>query len=219
MDIRSKHLSSEDRGVICAENIRGRSQRLIGRLIGRPASTICRELARGRQEDGSYCPQAARQAYDARRRRCRRKRKLAEGGDLYRFVHGKLVHLHWSPELEVEGCVVLSHVIGTRLPSIQTAEELFLVFDPLVLKSSPIRDALHLVDLVLAGDGSVSSSDLHDQSGMDQRRFNPAARMIVAEIGEGRVSRPYSPDYPARYFTMAAEDRVALKWLGKQLTG
>jgi IS30 family transposase len=83
---------------MCAENIRGYSQRLIGRLIGRPASTICRELARGRQEDGSYCPQAARRVYEARRRRCRRKRKLAEGGDLYRFVHGNFVHLHWSPE-------------------------------------------------------------------------------------------------------------------------
>jgi IS30 family transposase len=79
MGIRSKHLSSEDRGVIFAENIRGSSQRLIGQLLHRPASTICRELARGRQEDGCYCPQAARQAYDARRARCRRKRKLVEG--------------------------------------------------------------------------------------------------------------------------------------------
>jgi IS30 family transposase len=96
MDIRSKHLSSEERGVICAEKIRGSSQRLIGQLLHLPASRICRELARGRQENGSYCPQAARQAYEARRRRCRR--KLAKGGDLYRFVHGKLVHLHWSPE-------------------------------------------------------------------------------------------------------------------------
>nr|WP_083906646.1 helix-turn-helix domain-containing protein [Octadecabacter arcticus] len=71
MDIRSKHLSSEDRGVILAEHNRGSSQRLICQLLHRPASTICRELARGRQEDGSYCPQAARQAYDARRARCR----------------------------------------------------------------------------------------------------------------------------------------------------
>jgi len=63
MDIRSKHLSSEDRGVILAEHNRGSSQRLIGQLLHRPASMICRELARGRQEDGSYCPQAARQAY------------------------------------------------------------------------------------------------------------------------------------------------------------
>ena len=97
MDIRSKHLSSEDRGVICAKSIRGSSQRLIGQLIGRPASTICGELARGRQEDGSYCPQVGRRVYDAQRTRCRRTRKLAKGGGLHRFVHGKLVHLHWSP--------------------------------------------------------------------------------------------------------------------------
>jgi IS30 family transposase len=76
----------------------GGCRRLIGQLLHRLASTICRELARGRHEDGCYCPQAARQAFDARRARCRRKRKLVEGSDLYRFVHDKLVHLHWSPE-------------------------------------------------------------------------------------------------------------------------
>lgn len=98
MDRRSKHLNSEERGVIFAEHQRGNSQRGIGTLLGRPASTIGRELARGRQDDGGYCPQAARRVYDERRARCRRKRKLIEGDDLYRFVHGKLVHLRWSPE-------------------------------------------------------------------------------------------------------------------------
>ena len=98
MDRLSKHLGSEERGVIFAEHQRGNSQQGIGNLLGRPASTICRELARGRQDDGSYCPQAARRVYDLRRARCRRKRKLVEGGDLYRFVHGKRVHLHWSPK-------------------------------------------------------------------------------------------------------------------------
>jgi len=73
-------------------------QRVIGGLLGRPASTICRELARGRQDDGSSCPQAARLVYDVRRRRCRRKRKLAEGSDIHRFVHDHLVHRRWSPE-------------------------------------------------------------------------------------------------------------------------
>lgn len=47
MDIRSKHLNSEERGVIFAEHSRGSSQRSIGGLLGRPASTIGRELARG----------------------------------------------------------------------------------------------------------------------------------------------------------------------------
>lgn len=92
---RSKHLNSEERGVIFAEHQRGNSQRGIGLLLGRPASTISRELARARQDDGGYCPQTARRVYDERRARCRRKPKLAEGSELYRFVHGKLLHLRW----------------------------------------------------------------------------------------------------------------------------
>jgi IS30 family transposase len=98
MDRRSKHLSSEERGVIFAEHSRGSSQRVIGTILARPASTICRELARGRQVDGSYCPMAARHVYDERRTRCRRRRRLVEGSSLHRFVHDQLVHRRWSPE-------------------------------------------------------------------------------------------------------------------------
>jgi len=98
MDRRSKHLSSEDRGVILAEDLRGSSQRAIGALLGRAASTICREPARGRQDDGSYSPQLARLVYDVRRTRCRRGRKLVEGGATHSFVHRHLVHRRWSPE-------------------------------------------------------------------------------------------------------------------------
>jgi IS30 family transposase len=98
MDRRSKHLSSEERGVIFAEQNRGSSQQAIGRLLGRPASTISRELARGRQADGAYCPTAARRMYDERRARCRRRRRLVEGSALHRFVHDHLVHRCWSPE-------------------------------------------------------------------------------------------------------------------------
>jgi IS30 family transposase len=98
MDRRNKHLSSEDRGVIRAEHDRGSSQRAIGVILGRPASTICRELARGRQSDGSYCPSVARRVYDDRRAYCRRKRRLIEGGTLHRFVHDHLVYRRWSPE-------------------------------------------------------------------------------------------------------------------------
>jgi IS30 family transposase len=98
MDRRSKHLSSEERGVILAEHNRGSSQQAIGVLLDRSASTICRELARGRQDDGAYCRQAARLVYDVRRSRCRRARKLVVGGATHSFVHSHLVHRRWSPE-------------------------------------------------------------------------------------------------------------------------
>ena len=98
MDRRNKHLSSEERGVILAEHRRGASLRAIGLLLGRAPSTIGRELARGLLGQADYCPQVARRVYDARRVRCRRPRKLAEGAALHDFVHSKLVHLRWSPE-------------------------------------------------------------------------------------------------------------------------
>lgn len=98
MDRRSKHLSSEECGVIFAEHDRGSSQLAIGRLLRRPASTIYREVGRGSQADGSYCPQAARRLYGERRARCRRHRRLIEGSALHRFVHDHLVYRCWSPE-------------------------------------------------------------------------------------------------------------------------
>jgi hypothetical protein len=48
MDRRYKHLNGEERGMISAEHRRGASLRAIGSLLGRSASTIGRELVRGR---------------------------------------------------------------------------------------------------------------------------------------------------------------------------
>ena len=60
MDKRYKHLNGEERGVILAEHRRGAGLQAIGLLLGRSASTIGRELHRGRP-DGEpaqpYCAQ------------------------------------------------------------------------------------------------------------------------------------------------------------------
>ncbi len=98
MDRRYKHLNSEERGVIFAEHRRGASLRAIGSLLGRSPSTIGRELARGLGADGRYSPEAGRRSYDTCRLRSRRPRRLLEGSALHTWVHGKLVHLRWSPE-------------------------------------------------------------------------------------------------------------------------
>jgi IS30 family transposase len=98
MDRQYKHLTSEERGVIFAEHRRGASLRTIGSQLDRSASTIGREIARGKGADGGYSPQLGRQSYDARRTRSRRPRRLIEGSALHTWVHGKLVHLRWSPE-------------------------------------------------------------------------------------------------------------------------
>ena len=101
MDKRYKHLNGEERGVILAEHRRGASLQAIGLLLGRSASTIGRELLRGRPEGEPaqpYCAQLGGAGYRARRKLCGRRQKLVPGGWLHGFVRGKLIHKRWSPE-------------------------------------------------------------------------------------------------------------------------
>jgi IS30 family transposase len=101
MERRYKHLNGEERGMIFAEHRRGASLGAIGLLLGRSASTIGRELRRGRPEGDPahlYCAQLGGEQYRAHRKRCGRRHKLVRGNWLYDFVQGKLVHRRWSPE-------------------------------------------------------------------------------------------------------------------------
>lgn len=95
------HLSHTERAVVFAEDLRGSSQREIARLLGRSASTISRELRRGREARGAagrYSPERGFRAYEGGRLRCRPRRKLVAGGALWRFVWHHLVKFRWSPE-------------------------------------------------------------------------------------------------------------------------
>ena len=101
MDRRYKHLNGEERGVILAEHRRGASLQAIGLLLGRSASTIGRELRRGRPDAlpaQPYCAQRGAAAYRARRKSCGQRRKLSPGGWLQDFVRSKMIHQRWSPE-------------------------------------------------------------------------------------------------------------------------
>lgn len=122
-------------------------------------------------------------------------------------------------ELEADGMITLSHAMNLELPRIRTTEELFLSFDKHIFETDPCTDASKLINLVLKNDETISVAELHEQSGLTLRRFNPAIAMVISEIGEGRVSREYCPHYPARHFLTVAEDRVALKRLLKRLNG
>lgn len=96
-----RQLSCAERAVIFAEDRRGASQREIARLLDRSASTISRELARGRACVGPerrYCPQEGQRVHELRRQRCRPRRKLVPGGSLWRVVWHHLIDFRWSPE-------------------------------------------------------------------------------------------------------------------------
>ena len=104
----SARFLSEDERVLIADRVRaGASLRAIGRELGRPASTVSREVRRNRDEAGRYRP------FNAHRMALRRlvrpkKRRLASDPVLQNKVQGWL-DLRWSPEQ-------IAHTLRVQFP-------------------------------------------------------------------------------------------------------
>ncbi len=90
-----RFLTVTERELIADLHREGRSLRAIGRALGRPASTIKREVDT-RSVDGVYRPHRAQRAWAGSRSRPKGS-KLALDGPLRRFVADKLQE-RWSPE-------------------------------------------------------------------------------------------------------------------------
>lgn len=90
-----RFLTLQDREVIADLHRAGHSLRAIGRALGRPASTIKRELD-ARSVEGKYQPYTAQRGWAASRPRPK-KPKLCLPSRLRDYVQDKLL-LRWSPE-------------------------------------------------------------------------------------------------------------------------
>lgn len=90
-----RYLTLTEREKIADLRRSGATLRAIGRVLGRPASTIKRELD-ARSEDGRYQPYAAQRAWATSRPRPKTS-KLVTEGRLREYVQEKL-SVRWSPE-------------------------------------------------------------------------------------------------------------------------
>jgi len=91
------HLCPEERAVIMLERNRGSSLRQIALKLQRNPSTLSRELKRNSMAS-RYCAVHAGNAYQSRRERSVRPRKLLVHRALYDTVATWLVQNKWSPE-------------------------------------------------------------------------------------------------------------------------
>ena len=104
--IAPRYLSLQER-----ENIRdllaaGKSQRKIAAALGRPASTVSREIARNSSPATGYQPYAAQRSAASRRPRPKDS-KLAAEGRLRKYVSEKL-DIRWSPE-QISNALIKEH--------------------------------------------------------------------------------------------------------------
>jgi len=88
------HAEREEIAVLYAQHL---GMREIARRLGRPHSTISRELARNRNRDGSYRAWSAQRRAEQRAHRPK-PGKLATHRRLHAYVEQKLTQVQWSPE-------------------------------------------------------------------------------------------------------------------------
>lgn len=91
-----QHLTLSEREKLMYFLAKGDSVTKIAKKLGRSKSTISRELRRNCCK-GEYVPADAQEQYHKRRKKCKRK-KLLEDGGLYGLVRDKFLNHHWSPE-------------------------------------------------------------------------------------------------------------------------
>ena len=115
-------------------------------------------------------------------------------------------------ELDADGFVTLSHVLGPHLPRARTTWELFIACDPAITGHDPVEDSVALAGLLLEKpDLGGNASRLENAVGWPLRRFNPAFALLIPLIADGRTRKPIQNRYPVLGFVLAAEDLVAIQ--------
>ena len=115
-------------------------------------------------------------------------------------------------ELEAEGMVTLSHLIGSKLPRVRTTVELFVACDAAITGNDPVEDSVILARMLIENpDLGGRASDLEEATGWERRRFNPAFALVIPNIADGRVRKVIQNDYPSMGVLIAGGDLVQLR--------
>lgn len=83
--------------------------------------------------------------------------------------------------------------------------------DRQIMDWDTLGDARHVATLMLGTGKSISIAPLHQATGWEKRRFNPAFAEVLALVVDGPVSKEVQPDYPTRYLGLSAADRARLR--------
>jgi hypothetical protein len=117
-----------------------------------------------------------------------------------------------AAELEMYGLASISTAIGHPVLRVTPAVELFAIFDPVVLGTSPQSDAVELAKAALELD-SGHAPELEAKLRWPKRRLNPALALLLTLVAPGRVRRVIQADYVTLGFILAAEERVRFRAL------
>ena len=119
-----------------------------------------------------------------------------------------------AAELKLAGLATTSATFGDPVRLVTPTSMLFVLFDPVVMGTAPLRDAVDLARLILEQDPSqVSSAEFAQRLGWAPRRFNPALSLLLTLVPDGQVRKVVQPTWVTAGFIVSAETRVKLRRL------
>jgi hypothetical protein len=121
-------------------------------------------------------------------------------------------------ELKYYGLAEVGGALGAPIHIIRPTYMLFVLFDPIVMGTSPQNDAVEIARLVLES-GSGNAPELQRRLGWSKRRLNPALALIVPLISQGRVRQAIQPDYVTLGFAVSPDERFRLRRLVESTAG
>ena len=113
-------------------------------------------------------------------------------------------------ELETDGYIKVRSLLNGP-PLLSCRVELFSAFDPLLGDTDPTLDAVELARLTLELDQGVDVAAVHERTGWELRRFNPALSVMLTHVDERRTLGSGDGRYPVRAFHVVPTDRVQLR--------
>lgn len=123
-------------------------------------------------------------------------------------------------ELELEGMLRISKVLGKPFGHVTATYRLYDTFDPIVFEGvSPRQDATVVALGILDGEGMVSCGAVAEKQGWSVRRINPALAIVGEMIADGRKSRPLGQPYGIRAMAADPQERVRLRRFVKEVNG
>ena len=115
-------------------------------------------------------------------------------------------------ELEAEGLVTLSRVLGPHLPRTRTTVALFVACDAAITGRDPVEDSVVIARMLIEDPRlGGNTRNLEQALGWERRRFNPAFALVVPNVGEGRVRKSIQNEYPTMGLILADDDIVELR--------
>lgn len=113
-------------------------------------------------------------------------------------------------ELQIYGLVETRSLINAPRRVRLTASA-YAQLDHQIMGWSTSEDARHVAGLALKMGESIRTADLHQSTGWEKRRFNPACAEVLSFVLDGPVSAEIQPDYPTRFFCLSPSDRARLR--------